>query len=134
MRNILIIAAITCACCFTSCKEKEENDLILKTVIQGKITYEDYETGQEGNAAGAIVKIHLGNEEGELKQVTADNTGFYQMTGIAVNTLVNTKIYYQLSGEYTATIGGDELTFIGRSDSISIKGNDTIVCNILLER
>lgn len=133
MRNILILFVLTCAF-FVSCKEEEEeSNLVLKSVVQGTVTYRDEGTGQEGNASGATIKVHIGNAEESLKEFKTNNSGFYQIP-IAVNSLIKNKIYYQLTGVYTTTIVDEEFTFTGRSDSISFKGNDTIVCNLVLEQ
>jgi hypothetical protein len=133
MKNILIFSVLALALCFASCKPDDDDntdDTVMKSVIKGKVTYEETETGDEGNAAGAIVKLHKGSEQDKLKEVTADGSGNYQITGIIVDKTDAAKIVYQLSATFSKTFGGTPVNFTGRSDSITIKGNDTIICNL----
>ena len=123
-KSILFIAFLACAMCFISCKEKEEEpeEVVLVNIIQGTITYEEELTGREGNASGATVDLHKGSEEKSILTVTANDKGFYQFTGILNDT-------YQVSSKFELNVN-PPTTFTSRSDSIILKGNDTITCDI----
>ena len=132
MRNILFLSVLAFAISFTACKPEEEEPLIV-SVIEGHVTYEDTETGWEGKATKAIVKLHKDTEEGALKEVVADDYGFYQITDIIINNTAETKPTYQVSAEFKMTIGGSATTFTGRSENITPNGNDTLTCDLHLK-
>ena len=133
MRNILALTVVALVLCFASCKPEEEEP-ILKSVIQGKITYEETETGWEGDAKSASVKLHNVNNETPLKEVTANDTGFYQISGIMIDLNDTSKILYQVSAKFIMKFGNEETIFEGRSANIELKGNDTVTCDIHLIR
>jgi hypothetical protein len=133
MRNILALTVVALVLCFASCKPEEE-DPILKSVIQGKITWEDDESGQAGDGMKAKVALHSGNNETALTTVTANDTGFYQISGITVVVNDTSKVLYQVSAEFKRTFGATVETFIGRSPDIELKGNDTVICDLHLKR
>lgn len=131
MRNILFLSVLAFAISFTACKPVEEP--LIVSVIEGKVTYEDTETGWEGEAKNAVVKLHKETEEGALKEVVADDNGYYRITDIIMNNTAETKPTYQISAEFKMTIGGSATVFKGRSKNITPAGNDTITCDLHLK-
>lgn len=131
-RNILALTVLALVVCFASCKPEEE-DPVVKSVIQGKITYEDTETGWEGDGKNATINLHYLNNEESLVKITANDTGFYQINEIHVVLNDTAKKFYQISAKFSMTFGGGETIYEGRSNSIELKGNDTIICNLNLK-
>lgn len=131
MRNVLALTVLALVVCFASCKPEEENPVV-KSVIQGKITYEDTETGWEGDAKNATINLHYLNNETSLVKVTANDTGFYQINEIHIILNDTAKRLYQISAKFTMGFGATPTLYEGRSNSIELKGNDTVVCNIHL--
>ncbi len=128
MKKVLIYTCLFFTFVLYSCKEKEN---IAYSIVQGKITYEERETGWEGNAKNAVVKLHIEQEEGVVSEITANDTGFYILPKIAVN-LDSAFINYTVSAKFIMGIGGGSTIFTGRSKVITPKGNDTIICDLHL--
>lgn len=126
IKNFFILLLATLVIGFVSCKEPEpepepEPPLDV-SVIQGEVTFFETETGFEGKATNATVKLHKGTAEKSLKEVQTDNNGFYQISGILNGT-------YTVSADFVHGVAGP---FYSRSDSIVITKSDTIICDIEL--
>lgn len=128
MKRVLIYTCLFFTFTFYSCEEEKN---IVNSVIQGKITYEEGDSGWEGDAKNATVKLHIGQEEGAVQEVTANETGFYIFPKITVN-LDSALTDYTVSAEFRMQIGGTPIIFTGRSEVVTPKGKDTIVCNLHL--
>ncbi len=128
MKRVLIYTCLFFTFTFYSCEEEKN---IVNGVIQGKITYEEGDSGWEGDAKNATVKLHIGQEEGAVQEVTANDTGFYIFPKITVN-LDSALIDYTISAEFKKSFGATQTVFTGRSNVVTPKGKDTIVCNLHL--
>ncbi|MDD2621987.1 MAG: carboxypeptidase-like regulatory domain-containing protein [Bacteroidales bacterium] len=127
IKNYVLILLAALAITTVSCKEDDpdpDSDLEV-SVIKGQISYFDSESGLEGKADHASVKLHKGSAEKALKTVTTDDQGNYQINGILNGV-------YTVSAEYYFSV--DNTTFTGRSDSITITKSDTIICDLHMEK
>ncbi|OQA91478.1 MAG: hypothetical protein BWY27_00556 [Bacteroidetes bacterium ADurb.Bin234] len=126
IKNYFILLLATLVIGFVSCKEKEpepepEPPLDV-SVIQGDVTFYETETGLEGKAVNATVRLHKGTAEKSIKEIQADDKGFYKFSGVLNGT-------YTISAEFTL-FGAGGTQFSSRSDSIVITKSDTITCDI----
>ena len=125
IKNYFILLLATLVIGFVSCKEKEPEPELEPpldiSVIQGDVTFYETETGLEGEAVNATVRLHKGSAEKSIKEIQADDKGFYKFSGVLNGT-------YTVSAEFVFGVGGT--TFSSRSDSIVITKSDTITCDI----